>query len=292
MMDSPWEIGYGLAHSDACFQISGNKMYTSLNLIVSLSGFCFMQDKIWVILTSTLATSCEELTHWTRLWCWEGLGAGGEGDNRGWDGWMASLTRWSLSELREMVMDREAWRAAIHGVAKSQTRLSDRTELNQLSTLVLWSTPIIPPDNFRLWAGHLCLLVFVHKLRSGKNTENKLSRNESCYLCCSPSGFFRFCHLLWQLEDTVAFHFVWAILPMLWRRKWQPAPEFLPGELHGQRSLVGYSPRGCKESDTTERPSLTLTTLPLSILHVLAEVLILWENLCLSLKVCFYGASL
>ena len=42
----------------------------------------------------TLATSCEELTHWKRLWCWEGLGAGGEGDDRGWDVWMASLTRW------------------------------------------------------------------------------------------------------------------------------------------------------------------------------------------------------
>jgi len=41
-----------------------------------------------------LATSCEELTHWKRLWCWEGLGAGGEGDDRGWDGWMALLTRW------------------------------------------------------------------------------------------------------------------------------------------------------------------------------------------------------
>ena len=40
-----------------------------------------------------ICTSCEELTHWKRLWCWEGLGAGGEGDNRGWDGWMASLTR-------------------------------------------------------------------------------------------------------------------------------------------------------------------------------------------------------
>ena len=36
----------------------------------------------------------------------------------------------SLSELQEMVMDREAWRAAIHGVTKSQTRLSDLTELN------------------------------------------------------------------------------------------------------------------------------------------------------------------
>ena len=42
--------------------------------------------------TSTLATSCKELTHWKRPWCWEGLGAGGEGDRGGWDGWMASLT--------------------------------------------------------------------------------------------------------------------------------------------------------------------------------------------------------
>ena len=45
--------------------------------------------------SSTLATSCKELTHWKRLWCWEGLGAGGEGDDRGWDGWMASPTRWT-----------------------------------------------------------------------------------------------------------------------------------------------------------------------------------------------------
>ena len=44
--------------------------------------------------SSTLATSCEELTHWKRLWCWEGLGAGEEGD-QGWDGWMASLTQWA-----------------------------------------------------------------------------------------------------------------------------------------------------------------------------------------------------
>ena len=45
--------------------------------------------------SSTLATSCEELTHWKRLWCWEGFGAGEEGDDRGWDSWMASLTRWT-----------------------------------------------------------------------------------------------------------------------------------------------------------------------------------------------------
>ena len=36
-----------------------------------------------------------ELTHWKRPWCWEGLGAGREGDDRGWDGWMALLTPWT-----------------------------------------------------------------------------------------------------------------------------------------------------------------------------------------------------
>ena len=35
------------------------------------------------------------MIHWKRLWCWEGLGAGGEGDDRGWDGWMGSLTQWA-----------------------------------------------------------------------------------------------------------------------------------------------------------------------------------------------------
>ena len=45
--------------------------------------------------SNTLATSCKELTHWRRLWFWEGLGAGGKGDNRGWDGWMASPPRWT-----------------------------------------------------------------------------------------------------------------------------------------------------------------------------------------------------
>jgi len=61
-------------------------------------------DQSWVFIgrtdaeapnSNTLATSCEELTYWKRPWCWERLGAGGEGDNRGWDGWMASPTRWT-----------------------------------------------------------------------------------------------------------------------------------------------------------------------------------------------------
>ena len=64
-------------------------------------------------------------------WCWEGLGAGGEGDDRGWDGWMASPTQWTW-----VLVNSGSWwwtgrpGVLIHGVAKSRTRLSDWTKLN------------------------------------------------------------------------------------------------------------------------------------------------------------------
>ena len=54
------------------------------------------------------------LTHWKRLWCWEGLGAGGEGDNPGWDGWMASQTRWT----RVWVNSRRWWWTGRPGVLR------------------------------------------------------------------------------------------------------------------------------------------------------------------------------
>ena len=54
---------------------------------------------------------CKEVTHLKRPWCWERLRAGGEGDNRRWDGWMASPTQWTWV----YPMDREAWHPAAMG---------------------------------------------------------------------------------------------------------------------------------------------------------------------------------
>ena len=53
------------------------------------------KDWCWNWNPNTLATWCEELTHLKRPWCRERLKVGGEGDDRGWDGWMASPTQWT-----------------------------------------------------------------------------------------------------------------------------------------------------------------------------------------------------
>ena len=80
-------------------------------------------------------------------------------------------------------------------------------------------------------------------MRWAGSVKHILSFEESCNLESSN---------LTSLTPSSAAPKLKTAFPLYWRRKWQPTLVFLPGESHGQRSLESYSPRGCKESDTTE----------------------------------------
>ena len=84
-----WTLALGLLRVPWTARRPNQSILKEISPAISLEGV-MLKLKL-----QYFATSCEELTHWKRLWCWEGLGAGGGGDDRGWDGWMASLTRWT-----------------------------------------------------------------------------------------------------------------------------------------------------------------------------------------------------
>ena len=100
---------------------------------------------------------------------------------------------------------------------------------------------------------------------------------QSCPTLCNPVSrsvpgiiaYSKFYIIKFLPRELVLFssfskiHRNWQIL---WRRKWQPTPVLLPGKSHGWRSVVGYSPWGCKKLDTTER--LHFTSLHLKLLFL------------------------
>ena len=79
----------------SCLLLSPWHLYFITSIWVLQFQFSPLLLMMFEFYFNTLATWCEELTHWKRPWCWERLKVGGEGDDRGWDGWMASLTQWT-----------------------------------------------------------------------------------------------------------------------------------------------------------------------------------------------------
>ena len=101
------------------------------SILKEISSGCSLEGLMWKLKLQYFGHLCEELTHLKRPWCWERLRAEGEGDDRGWDGWMASPTQWTWV----WVDSGSWWWTGRPGVLlfmglQSRTRLSDWTELN------------------------------------------------------------------------------------------------------------------------------------------------------------------
>ena len=94
---------------------------------------------------------CKEPTHWKRPWCWKGLKTEGEGDDRmRWLDGITDAMDMTLSRLWKLVMDRESWRAAVHGVTKCQTWLSHWTELLHRAPSSMWRSVYVATG--KMWS--------------------------------------------------------------------------------------------------------------------------------------------
>ena len=123
-----------------------------------------------------------------------------------------------LSKLWEIMKDQEACHSAIHGVAKSQTWLNDWTKNKSFYTVK----------------------ETINKMKRPSTKWEKMFANDM-----SNKG--------WMDLEGITSSEIRQSKTNTWRRQWHSTPVHLPGKSHGWRSLVGYSPWGRTESDTTER---------------------------------------
>ena len=148
---------------------SNHSILKKISPVYSLEGLMLKQKLQY------FATWWGELTHWKRPWCWERLKAGEEGDDRmRWLDGNTNSMNMSLRKPWELVIDRETWRAAVQGVAKSQTWLSDWTEL-------LINTSLLPINCFcsSLFLSSLVVVVLA-LLRSDLEKGNGKPLHYSC----------------------------------------------------------------------------------------------------------------
>ena len=101
------------------------------SMLKEISSEYSLEAWYWSWNSNNLATICKELTHLKRPWCWGRLRAGGEGDDREWDGWMASSTQWTV-----IWVDSESWwwtvmPGMLQFMGSQRVRHARATELNR-----------------------------------------------------------------------------------------------------------------------------------------------------------------
>ena len=154
----------------------------------------YWKDWCWSWNSSTLATWCKALTHLKRPWCWERLKAGGKGDDRGWDGWMASQTQWTWV----WVGSGSWWWTRRPGLlqsmgSQSQTRLSNWPDLLTDVPILLYLTKSMSKgvkelsQKFWIQIEGIVEITFIYGLQSRKMRPKDISLIESSvYLIQRP----------------------------------------------------------------------------------------------------------
>ena len=111
-----------------------NPLFWTINCKLTWFTNIHWKDWCWSWNSNTLATRYKELIHWKRLSCWERLRAGGEGGNRRWDGWMASLTQWTWVWANSG----RYWRTGKPGVLQSMGSQRVRCDLGLNNNKLTW----------------------------------------------------------------------------------------------------------------------------------------------------------
>ena len=90
-----WRIdGFELWYWRRLLRVPWTARRSNQSILKEISLGVHWKDWCWSWISNTLATWCKELTPWKRRWCWKRLKAARKGADKGWDGWMASLTQW------------------------------------------------------------------------------------------------------------------------------------------------------------------------------------------------------
>ena len=121
LFPTPWTAAHraslSITNSQSLFKLMSIELVMPSNHLILWSS-------------NTLATWCEELTHCKRPWCWERLKAGGEADDRGWDSWMASPTKWTWFWVNSGIWGWTGKPGMLQSMGSQRVRHDWVTELN------------------------------------------------------------------------------------------------------------------------------------------------------------------